>query len=108
MSINLTTEASLDFVTLQKRINEEESAVSVRLTSLTGKTQGDFKFNAHIYTSVDDKGLALSKLFVVPAGEPAANDPIVAAWLAQNSYRKIICEGKAYASDSLEYIAVVR
>ena len=108
MPISLTSEASLDLATLQSRIKDEELEVVVRLTSLTGKTEGGVSFNAHNYISVDDNNLPFSKLFIVPEGESANKDPNVAAWLAKNSSQKIICENKAYVSDSLVNIAVVR
>jgi hypothetical protein len=107
MSIALTSEASLDFVTLQNRIKDEESEVVVRLTSLTGKIEDGVLFNAHIYKSVDDNELPLSKLFIVSAGADAGDDPIVKTWLAQNPGQKIVCEGQVYVSDSLVNIAVV-
>jgi len=107
MSIALTSEASLDFATLQNRINDEESAVVVRLTNLTGKTEEGVSFNSHIYKSIDDNELPLSKLFIVSAGESAGDDPKVKTWLAQNSGHKIVCEAQVYVSDSLVNIAVV-
>lgn len=107
MSIALTSEASLDFMTLQNRINNEESAVVVRLTSLTGKTESGVPFNAHIYTSVDDNDLPFSKLFIVPAGGSAGDDPNVTTWLAQHPSQDIVCEDQVYVSGSLANIVVV-
>ncbi len=108
MSIHLASEASLDLVTLQSRIKEEESAVIVRLTSLTGKTKDGVPFNAHVYTSVDNNNVPFSKLFIVSAGGNASNDPNVTTWLAQNPDQAIVCEGQVYVSSSLANIVVVR
>ncbi|MFH0959045.1 MAG: hypothetical protein V1897_10120 [Pseudomonadota bacterium] len=107
MSIALTSDASLDFVTLQNRIKNEESKVFVRLTGLTGKTEGGVSFNAHVYESVDDNGLPFSKLFIVTGGGSADDDPTVVTWLAQNPGQKIVCENQVYVSGSLVNIAVV-
>jgi len=107
MSIALTSEASLDFVTLQNRIKDEESSAVVRLTNLTGKTESGVPFNAHVYASVDDNALPFSRLFIVPAGGSAGDDPNVATWLAQNPGQKIVCEDQVYVSGSLVKIAVI-
>lgn len=107
MSIGLTTDASLDFVTLQDRIKDEESAVVVRLANLVGKTESGVAFNAHVYVSVDDANLPLSKLFPIAAGGDAAHDPNVVTWLAHYPGQRVICEGPVYVSGSLTNIAVV-
>jgi patatin-like phospholipase/acyl hydrolase len=108
MAIHFTTEASLDFATLQQTINEEEKNVFVRLTSLIGKTESSTKFNAHVYESVDDNTLPLSKIFSIPDGGSAANDPTVKTWLELNPTQQIRYEEMVYISGSLTKIAVVR
>jgi hypothetical protein len=108
MAIPLTTPASLDFATLQQRIKEEESIVSVRLISLIGKEENSTSFNAHIYESVDDDTLPLSKLFIIPNDGAAKDNPIVKAWLELNPTQEIRCEEKVYISGSPTKIAVVR
>ena len=107
MAIGLTSEASLDFATLQGRIKDEESVVHVRLTGLIGMTHRGVAFNAHTYVLVDDKNRPLSKLFIIPAGGTAANDPNVKTWLAQNPSQRIVCEGAVFISDSATNVAVV-
>jgi hypothetical protein len=107
MSIGLTSEASLDLGTLQGRIAGEESLAHVRLTDLVGKTQGGIDFNAHTYVAVDDDKRSFSKLFIVPPGGAAANDPNVKTWLMQNPSQRLVCEHPVYISNSLANIAVV-
>lgn len=106
MAILQTSEASLDFATLQSTIKDEESEVFVRLTSLAGKTEGGVLFNAHSYVRVHDKNLPFSKLFIVSGGS-ASDDPVVKTWLAQNPGREIVCENQVYVSGSSVKIAVV-
>ena len=106
MPIKLPTEPSLDFVTLQQRIKEEESNVFVRLTSLKGDTGGGF--NVHVYESVADNTLPFSKLFNIPDGGEAKDDPTVQTWLALNPTQEIRCEKMVYISGSLTKIAVIR
>ena len=108
MTIPLTTDASLNFAKLQEIINQTESRAVVRMTILTGKEENGVTFNAHDYESVDDKTLPLSKLFIIPDGGSAANDPTVQTWLKLNPPQKIRCEKMVYISGSLTKIAVVR
>jgi hypothetical protein len=104
----MTSDASLDFVTLQNRIKDEELEVVVRLTSLVGMTEDGVSFNAHVYVSVDDNGLPFSKLFIVPADGIANDDPNVKAWLAQYPGQNVVCANPVYVSGSLiNKIAVV-
>jgi hypothetical protein len=107
MAIGLTSEASLDFAILQDRIKDQESSVHVRLTGLIGMTHMGVAFNAHTYVLVDVKTRPLSKLFIIPAGGTAANDPKVKTWLAQNPSQRIVCEGGVFISDSSANVAVV-
>ncbi|MRS05446.1 hypothetical protein EG832_19860 [bacterium] len=107
MSIRRTSEASLDLSTLQSRINNIESKVVVRLENLEGMTEEGLDFNIHDYKLINDKSLPFSRLFLIPAGGTACDDPNVAAWLLQNKGHKIICEKPAYISGSLNQIAVV-
>ena len=108
MAIHLTTEASLNFAALQQKINKTESDAFVRLTSLTGATLSGLNFNALVFESVDDNNLPLSKLFIIPDGGSAANDPTVKTWLALNPTQEIRCEQMVYISGSLTKIAVIR
>ena len=108
MAINHTTEAHLDFVTLQARIQQEEQHVIVRLTSLVGKEEDGVAFNAHVYESVDNNTLPYSKLFAVSVAGGAASDPVIQAWLASHPGQRIVCEDKVYISGSPTNIAVVR
>lgn len=108
MATTWTTEASLDFATLQTRIQQREQHVIVRLTSLVGKEENSVAFNAHAYESVDDNTLSYSKLFVVSGTGGAASDPVIQTWLANHPGQRIVCEDKVYVSGSLTNIAVVR
>lgn len=108
MPIALLSEASLDFVTLQSRVTNEELKVVVRLSNLRGKVEDGVAFNAHVYNSVDNNELPFSKLFVIPDGGSANSDPDVTKWLAQNSSQGIVCEERVYVCDSLLNIAIVR
>lgn len=108
MSIGRSSEASLDFVTLQRTITDMEKEVHTRLTGLIGKIEEGVAFNAHTYVPVDDDNQPFSKLFIIPSGGIAANDPIVKTWLAQNSSQRVVCENQVYISSSLANVAVVR
>jgi len=107
MSIHLTTEALLDFATLQNRIHEEESKVIVRLSSLTGKKEGNIAFNAHVYEAIEDNNWPFSKLFVIPEDGNSANDPNVMAWLAGHSGQEVVGDDDIYIIDKLTKIAIV-
>ncbi len=106
MAIGLTSEASLDFVTLQQRIKDQEPNVHVRLTDLIGKTESAVDFNAHTYVLAEDSR-PLSKLFIIPAGQRATNDPAVETWLAQHTSQNVVCQGQVYINGSLANVAVV-
>ncbi|MGO9577885.1 MAG: hypothetical protein ACLP2P_00585 [Desulfobaccales bacterium] len=110
MAIHLRTEASLNFAALQQKINQTESDAFVRLTSLKGETVSGLDFNALVFESVDDNTPPLSKLFIIPDGGSAANDPTVQTWLAQHPTppQEIRCEEMVFVSGSLTKIAVVR
>lgn len=108
MAVQFTTLASDDIVKLQQIINDTESDASVRLTSLKGETFRGKIFNAHVYKSVDGDTLPFSKLFIIPDGGSAANDPTVQTWLALNPTQQIICEGMVYISGLVTKIAVIR
>lgn len=107
MSIGLTSEASLDFVTLQQRITDQELKVRVRLTGLVGKTEKSLDFNVHTYVLVNDDNRPLSKLFIIAAGQNVANDPIVKTFLAQNLSQKVVCQDQVYINGSLANVAVI-
>ena len=107
MSIGLISEASLDFVKLHQIITDQESNVHVRLTGLVGKTESGVDFNAHIYVLVNDDNRPLSKLFIISAGQSAANDPIVKTFLAQNTSQKVVCQDQVYINGSLANVAVI-
>ena len=107
MAIGLTTKASLNFAELQKRITEMESDAFIRMTSLKGETVSGVNCNAHVYESVDDKSQPISRLFIIPDGGSADNDPTVQTYLKLNSSQEKRCEEMVYISGSLTKIAVV-
>jgi hypothetical protein len=108
MSINVTTEAHLDFAALQARIHQQEQHVVIRLTSLVGKEEDGVTFNAHVYESVEDNEQPYSKLFGNSGAGGAASDPVIAAWLASHPGQRIVYEDSVYISSSPAHIAVVR
>ena len=104
MSVNVTTEASLDFATLQARIYQQEQHGVVRLTSLAGKWVNGVTFNAHVYKSVEDHRQPYSKLFV----NTGFSDPAIMAWLSSHLGQHIVCESNIYINGALTKIVVVR
>jgi hypothetical protein len=108
MSIAITSEASLDLVTLQKIIAQKESSAPYRLRVLLGKEEEGHPYNAHDYVRVADGKAPQSRLFDVGSDGNAEDDPVVKTWLDQHPGQSVVCANEVYISDSLERIAVVR